>query len=286
MRRVLLVGASGRVGRMVLHHWQHLAGCVQVMPQYRQPTAKMALVWDPLTGVAPLLTEVDQNGPFDVMIVLAGATPRAGVALDLNAKIAASCVDAAARAGIRRVLLASSSAVYGVGDGRAFSEAAACQPVNEYGMSKRDMEIACTAWRKDGMDLCHLRIGNVAGADALLVNIAKAGPQEPVEIDIFDDDRGPHRSYIGARTMAEVLQTLCLHRGALPAVLNIAAPTPISMDQLAEAAGHPWQRRRPSATAHQHIVLDCTALAKLHTFTPADSDPVEMVRQWKETLLS
>lgn len=285
-RRILLVGASGRVGGMVLHHWQHLQGGTRIIPQFRNAEPEGGLVWDPLTGAEPLLTAVQQSGAFDAMVVLAGATPGSGVDLHLNTQIAEGCVSAAAKAGIRRVLLASSSAVYGAGDGRPFSEFSDCNPVNDYGLSKLQMERACGAWRKDGMDLCYLRIGNVAGADALLLNIAKASPAEAIEIDIFEDGRGPFRSYIGVKTMAKVLQTLCMRVDTLPPVLNVASPEPISMEQLADAAEHPWHPRQPSATAHQNIVLDCAALAALHRFTPADSDPAEMVSQWKATLLS
>lgn len=279
--RVLLIGASGRVGRMVLHHWRRLPPKVHLTPQYRQPVAHGCLVWDPLTGPEALVGTTER---FDAMVVLAGATPGLGRDLSANKTLADACLTAALKAGISRVLLASSSAVYGAGHGAPFSEQVPCLPVNDYGLAKLEMEQACARWRQSGLEVCCLRIGNVAGADALLLNIATSAPEAAIELDAFSDGYGPIRSYIGARTMASVLQSLCLHTSRLPPVLNLAAPAPISMDALADAARHPRILRAAPDHAHQYITLDCSLLSSLHEFDAADSQPEEMIRQWKDTL--
>lgn len=284
--RVLLVGSSGHVGQMVLHHWQRNPAATPITPQFRGTGAGGSLVWDPLEGALPLVNAVQSSGGFDTMIMLGGVTPRQGKNLGVNTTLAEACLSAASKAGIRRVLLASSSAVYGAGDGTAFTEHAPCNPANDYGASKLEMEQACARWRESGIDLCVLRIGNVAGADALLMNISDAGSAEAIEIDIFTDGRGPVRSYIGTKTMAQVLQSLCLYPSALPQILNVAAPMPLSMDTLADAAGHPWRRRTPSERALQNITLDCSTLETLHKFSALDIRPNEMVRQWKDTFTS
>jgi len=281
---VLLVGASGHVGRMVLHHWQSSLGAARITPQFRGTGPAGSLVWDPLKGALPLVDAVKVSGGFDTMIMLGGVIPGPGKKLNINTKLADACLSAASQAGIGRVLLASSSAVYGAGNGTAFTEKAHCNPANDYGAAKLEMEQACAPWRESGIDLCLLRIGNVAGADALLLNIAEAGPKESVEIDIFPDGRGPIRSYIGAHTMVQALQSLCHYPSALPRVLNVAAPVPLSMDALADAAGHPWRQRTASKRTYQNITLDCSRLASLHPFNAIDSRPNEMVRQWKDSL--
>lgn len=281
--RVLLLGASGRVGRMVLHHWRQTSAGLACVPQFRAAGTPGSLVWDPLLGPEPLLDMADALGGFAAMVMLAGVTPGSDKPLALNTLLAEASLRAAAKAGIPRVLLASSSAVYGAGDGAPLAESSPCNPINDYGIAKLEMERACAPWREGGLDLCCLRIGNVAGADALLLNIARAARQEAIEIDIFDDGRGPVRSYIGAQTMASVLQSLCLHSGTLPAALNLAAPNPVSMDALADAAGQPWRGRTPAGPAPQSITLDCTALSKLHDFNPKDSAPEELVLQWRKT---
>lgn len=278
---VLLVGASGRVGQMVAFHWRQRFSDLTLIRQFRrQVDAEGALIWDPLAGSDALLQAASETGGFRAMIVVTGVTPGPGKDLDLNQTLAEACLNAAAQTEIPRVLLASSSAVYGVGS--AFLETSTCAPINEYGAAKLRMEQASALWHDKGIDLCILRIGNVAGADALLLNVASATPDQVIEIDVYQDGRGPVRSYIGAQTLVEVLQSLCLHPAPLPTVLNIGTPQPVSMDALADAAGQPWRARIAGTPSAQTITLDCTLLASLHSFTIKESDPANMVRQWRE----
>jgi UDP-glucose 4-epimerase len=278
---ILLVGASGRVGRMVMTHWSDFSDRAMLLPQYRSACPKGGLIWDPLDGPEPLLDAAYQIGGFGTLVVLAGVTPGQGKVLGMNRVIAEACMRAAKKAEISRVLLASSSAVYGLGDGRPFSEDMPCDPANDYGRAKLEMEQACVAWRDAGVDVCCLRIGNVAGADALLLNIAKSKMSDAVTIDLFEDGRGPLRSYIGPRTMAAALQSLCDHPDLLPEVLNFALPAPVHMEALARAAKHPWRKRYSPKTPYQNITLNCTALSLLHHFAACDALPETMIEQWK-----
>lgn len=278
---ILLTGASGRVGRMLCACWQDVAPGLGLIPQYRRAAPPVALAWDPLDGPGALLTHIAETGRRPAAIVaLAGVTPGPGRDLGLNRHIAEATLDAGLRAGVARVLLASSSAVYGAGGSIPFTEDAPRAPVNAYGSAKLEMETACAPWRARGLDICAMRIGNVAGADALLLNVARAGPGGAVVIDRFADGGGPVRSYIGPATLAAVLATLCRHPGPLPEALNIAAPGPVAMTALAQAAGAHIETRPAPRDAHQHITLDCRRLAALHRFAPGDGTPAEMVRQW------
>jgi nucleoside-diphosphate-sugar epimerase len=265
---------------MVLRHWRDAAPSrVEIIAQYRHGTRADGLRWDPLDGADALLAFLGRTGVrVSAVVALAGVTPGGARDLSRNRAIAEATLAAAAAAGIGRVLIASSSAVYGVGE--ALDEESPCAPANAYGAAKLEMEAACMPWRDRGVDVCVLRIGNVAGADALLVNVARG--DAPITLDIFADGAGPLRSYIGPQSMAEVLETLTRHHGPLPAILNLAAPHPITMAALAQAAGATIRPRPAPATAHQRITLDCSRLAALHRFRAADSDPAEMVRQWQE----
>jgi len=279
---ILLTGASGRVGRMVCHHWPAVAPDLALTPQYRRDAPHGALLWDPGDGPGALLARMDRTGErFGAVVALAGVTPGPGRDPSLNREIAEATLEGAWRAGVRRVLLASSSAVYGPGDGRPFDEEAPCAPVNAYGDAKRDMEEACAPWRARGLDICCLRIGNVAGADALLLNLGRAGPDTPVRIDRFADGGGPVRSYVGPATLAAVLATLCRAPGPLPRVLNVASPAPMAMTALADAAGARVEMRPAPDGAHQRITLDCSRLAARHGFGPRDGTAAEMIRQWQ-----
>lgn len=280
---ILLTGASGRVGRMLCASWAEVAPGLALLPQYRGSAPSGAVSWDPLEGPDALLAHVAEAGRPLAILALAGVTPGPGRDLTLNRTLAEETLDAALQAGVRRVLLASSSAVYGAGDGAPFAEEAARAPVNAYGAAKLEMEEACTPWRARGLDICALRIGNVAGADALLLNVAGAGRGGAVVIDRFADGGGPVRSYIGPATLAAVLATLCRHPGPLPGALNIAAPEPVAMTALAQAAGARAESRPAPVDAHQRITLDCRRLGALHRFVPEDSTAAEMVRQWRAT---
>lgn len=275
----LFVGASGRVGRMLLRYWRHQppAG-LHVLAQSRDTTG--AVMWSPLDGPEGLVDWVAQNGPIDGMFAFAGVTPAAGADLSLNAALVTASLAAADAAGIGRVLVASSSAIYGAGDGTAMDESAALAPANDYGRAKIAAETACQPWRDKGLTVSCLRIGNVVGADALLLNTRTATPEKPLRLDVFDDGRGPIRSYIAPGTMARVLETLALAQH-LPAVLNLAAPQAVTMESLVAQTVAPWLGSPAPATAFQHITLDCSRLGGLFPFEPSDSDPKSMVADWQ-----
>lgn len=288
---VLLVGASGRVGRLVVHHWPKSVPLLA--SQRRAAPGGAALLWSPPDGPGALLEWLAQTGATpSALVMLAGVTPAPGISeaeLQGNRTLAMACLAAAQTAGIQRVLLASSSAVYGVeAKGQPFAETALPAPLSPYGRAKLAMEAVAEPYRQAGLDVVSLRIGNVAGADALLYPLTAAlrtsAPRTAVRIDTFADGLGPLRSYIGPQTMARVLASLSLFPGRLPEALNLAAPRPVRMAALAAAAGWPCEMVPAPATAHQSITLDCSRLARLCPMVEKDSDPAAMVAQWKATL--
>lgn len=269
-KRILLVGSGGRIGRMISYNWtQMLPSGQSFIRQGRVqdwPTDSSSLQWDPANGVAALCTWVDRFGPIDVMFILSGVVPAPGCDLSLNTTIAQTCLDGAKAAGIRRVLLSSSSAVYGAYKNLPYKETDYTKPVNAYGEAKLTMEALGRSYVTDDFEVSALRIGNVAGADALLLNRAKATADRPLLIDRFQDGSGPSRSYIGPKTLARVCQTLTTTLSRLPAVINVAAPEPLKMEELAIAANIPWTYKPAPSTAHQNITLDCGNLTLLHEF--------------------
>jgi len=166
--------------------------------------------------------------------------------------------------------------VYGRGAGRPVPEDAPLAPVTPYGIAKRDMEAACAPYRDGGLEVCCLRIGNVLGADALMINAA-AGL--PLTIDRFADGNGPVRSFIGPQSLARVLETLVALPEPLPKVLNVGAPRPTEMTAIADAAGLLWRWQPAPDGALQDLRLDCTRLARLHAFDPGENTPEGMVDQ-------
>lgn len=268
INQTLVVGASGRVGRLLARAWE-LAGQAPTL-QHRGaalPSDLPQLEWHPLSAA------VLQPVRFRALIVLAGAVRGD---LGLNAQLAEACCAAAVQAGIGQVLLASSSAVYGVNGGQACREDTPTHPVNDYGRAKLEAEAVADRWRARGLAITALRIGNVAGADALLGGMQ---PGQPTKVDCFADGTGPVRSYIGPITLADVLARLLGQD--LPPVLNIAAPNPVAMADLAQAAGADWRYQAAPVTAYQRITLDCGQLAQHYRFTERQSDAAAMVAEWQ-----
>lgn len=285
-RRWLFTGANGRIGRMMFRHWQSHPPAAHLIWQtrglrtvpYVPGSVDRALAWDILEEPLP-----EDIGPIDCILGFAGVTPTTGSNLELNAALAESTLSAADRAGINRVLITSSSAVYGTSpDGTPLSEDYPINPRNDYGRSKVAMETVCALWRSRGLEVCCLRIGNVAGADALLLN-AVTGAGKNLIIDNFADGAGPWRSYVGPETLAKITAALASYPGALPEVINIAAPNPVSMADLARAAEFNWSWQTAPASARQRITLDVGRLERLYQFAQADSDPAEMISQWHRT---
>lgn len=292
-KRFVFLGASGRIGHLLRAVWPaSIASDLRVDWQFRsaQPTIPNAFVWSDLADIKPLLDHAKSVDGLDGLFIFLGAS-RAGDKTDvdqmaINVSLVDQALQAAAAAEIPRVLIASSSAVYGGGDGVPFDESSALHPVNAYGMAKRDMEALCVARAAEyGIEVCLLRIGNVAGADALL------GPTEgwqsgdtPRLLDIYPDGDGPRRSYIGPESLADVLRCLALQSQPLPQVINVAAPMSVSMKALLEAAAVDWEPRSVSASPLQDIVLDCERLATLTDIKDSDGAANGLVAQWRSAL--
>ena len=280
--RVLVLGSSGRIGTMLRGCW-----AVQSDPAteftFQTRRADENHPADFLWDVADAPPQVLIDAPtFDCMIVLSGVVPRPDADFTLNAAIGTASITAAARLGIGTVLLASTSAVYGTHSDAPFHEEDTPHPLNDYGRSKLEMEATSRDCAQAlGIKLCCLRIGNVAGADVLLLNGAALGPSGKLSLDCFTDGGTPVRSYIGPQTLAEVLISLIRARDDLPAVLNVAAPRPVSMLALTQAAEFPVTLTPAQTDRHQHVTLDCSALSALHRFGPSASTPAGIVRQWQ-----
>lgn len=252
LRSALILGASGRIGQML----RHVGLCgLAARWQYRsQVKHDDAIAFDPLRQRADL-------SHFDVVLCLAGVTTGRPADLGKNTDLAEAAVDIGLATGARRVFIASSAAVYG----RAQSplrEDAALQPVSPYGCAKAAMEDATfRRAAQSNLPVTILRIGNVAGADALLGQRI-AGP---LSLDRFADGQGPRRSYIGPADLAMVLQVLLLdavQNRDLPSVLNLALPPSVAMADLLQAAGLSFNWRPAPDIALPVVELDTSLLSQ------------------------
>ncbi|MEP1767364.1 MAG: NAD-dependent epimerase/dehydratase family protein [Sulfitobacter sp.] len=268
---VLMLGADGRMGRMLRLHWP-AGGALRGQSRRAVPDL---LQFDPLTQKSAL--EQASEG-VSVVICLAGVTPAhardTGDAMSLNTDLALAAISAAPAGA--RVLVVSSAAVYGAAEGPQF-EAGVARPVSEYGHAKLTMERAALEAGQGRVSV--LRIGNVAGADAIL-----GGWRAGMMIDRLPDGSTPRRSYIGPRSLAHVMHKLCW-APVLPDIVNVAAPGVVAMGDLLDAAGLEWSARAPQGSVIPEVALDTKALEALYDFQPAECTACGMVEQWKNGAL-
>lgn len=276
IHRVLVLGATGQIGKILRTCWPRLgAGADQVIWQARKGEAAPGqAVFDPLTAADSLPRAVMQ---VSTILCLSGVTParaaQGGVMAD-NARLAQAAIRAGAKSGAR-VLLASSAAVYGNQPG-ALDETGPLAPMSEYGRAKVEMEQSGAALAAElGVSVCALRIGNIAGIDAIL-----GGWRPGFRLDRFADGSTPHRSYIGPVTLARVLYDL-RQRDDLPAALNIAAPGAVEMGALLDAAKLAWTPQPAPETAIARVELDITQLQRFTPVTTQDSQPQALVDEWR-----
>ncbi|WP_406870746.1 NAD(P)-dependent oxidoreductase [Thioclava sp. 'Guangxiensis'] len=262
--RVLAVGATGRLGRLLVPAWRSsafgLTSGLELALQARSEGKGADILFDPLADSVDFRRAAEAA---DVVLCLAGVTPGQDVEMGLNVTLAQAACEAG-KTTERPVILASSAAVYGRGSADLpLAEDGPLAPLSDYGRAKVAMEEMARGYART----CCLRIGNVAGADALLGAEAPAAGRV---LDMFggmaDKPHGPLRSYIGPVTLAQALARLArfLAAGArVPEILNMAEPDLVSMDALLRAAGEPFTPRPAPTEAIERVELDVSRAVAL-----------------------
>ena len=303
---IVVLGATGQLGSILRLEARKSGLEDRFIWHSRQPNIQgnsgTWICWDPASGnrsadqLANRIRDTTGNRPVTVLN-LAGATPAGGnadpdVMNGVNVDVAGLVMEAAKLAGASRVLLASSSAVYGRPkvDQKPFTEICEVSPQNAYGRSKVLMEQLVQA----DVETCILRIGNVAGADALLGQMTDGDTSKPhrFSIDQFASQDGPLRSYIGPESFFRVIMELVNTDQKPPRIVNVASRTPVTMNALLDA----WNNIRPNdliytfnpapPQAIESVVLDTAILQGLirgwSTACSADTIVAETIRHFLE----
>jgi len=267
--RCLITGATGRLGRLLRALW----------PAEDSPPP----IWLARRGDADVLwpgapAPLPDLPPCAAVVEAWGQTSGDAQTLAQNVDLVAQAVKLAHACGAKRVFHISTAAIYG--PGHTMEETRLPAPVNAYGRAKLDMEHAVAALPRDGLRHVILRLANVVGADSLAP--AFQHPERGITLDRFADGTGPRRSYIAPGDLARVLAGLArLATDDLPDLLNIAAPAPVAMEDLAGAADCPiiWRVAPPEAQAE--VSLDTNRLARLLPGAVHHVTPREMLADWR-----
>ena len=269
---LVVLGATGRLGRLIRPVWPKR---IQTTWQARRPQDGYASC--DILGDANRLAPVLQGA--QAVVCLAGITNararQKGASLRDNSRLAQAVVQAAARSGVPRVLLASSAAVYG----RAQSplhEGIEGADLSPYGLAKREMEEAASALGDAyGVEVCNMRIGNVAGADAIL------GDWRPgYALDTFEDGKTPKRSYVGPESLAKTIVALCVADTVEPCV-NVACAGVVAMGDLLDAASLQWVPRPATADTIECVELDTTRLDRFLRLPDDAGRAPNLVAEWR-----
>ncbi|MEL7167582.1 MAG: NAD-dependent epimerase/dehydratase family protein, partial [Pseudomonadota bacterium] len=145
---LVVLGAGGRLGRLLDGFWPNTV--------VRHSHADLDIL-----NTAALTAALRGAG---AVLCLAGVTPGRDRPLSLNTTLAQLTLEAAATAGAGRVFCMSSAAVYGHSAGMLGADAPPT-PTSPYGGAKADMERMAHGHPHPNTVL---RLGNVAGADAIL----------------------------------------------------------------------------------------------------------------------
>ena len=221
--RVLFTGGSGKAGKHVVSYLAAAGHRVLNIDKVRlNHPGVMDLVAD-ITDAGQMYSVMRGYASFDEMesgqgqqvfdaVVHFAAIPSLHLAPDnetyrVNVMGTYNVIEAAAKMGIRKIIIASSETTYGVcfSDGQTdpaflpLDENYPIDPMDSYGMSKRVNEVTAEAFqRRFGIDIYALRIGNVME------------PHEYAEkFPGFAKDPGQRRriafSYVDARDLGQIV---------------------------------------------------------------------------------
>lgn len=281
--QVVVTGSDGKIGRLLRRVWADGAD-LQFQPIWssRRPARPWDVAWDIEQCGAPSFAQ------GAVILHLAGVVRGDAKALQSNRSMARRVCDAALAAGAKHVFLASSAAVYGSST-ETLVEVRAPAPLTAYGRAKLAMERDALCWAQDaGPDaprVTCLRIGNVLGADALFGQISDG--RDIVLDPALESVAGPLRSYIGPKGLAQVLAYLfekAVLGVRLPPILNIAAPDPVYMADLLEAAHLPYRFGPNRPETIPKVCLSTKRLADFVTLPKACARA--MVKDWRDVMAS
>jgi UDP-glucose 4-epimerase len=246
--RILITGGAGFIGSHLVEHFQGTAEIVvldNLRSGYRHNldgldhTFIEGNVTDP-AAVARAMQGVDLVFHLAAMISVPESMARPRECVDINVTGLLHVLEAAESAGVKKLVLASSAAVYGNNPTVPKTEDMTPEPKSPYAITKLDGEYYLEMFRREGrLNTASLRFFNVFGprqdpasayAAAVPIFIRKAIAGE--EITIFGDG-GQTRDFIHVRDIVAALVHAATHPD-LTGTFNVGYGTSMTVNELAD----------------------------------------------------
>lgn len=269
---MIVTGAGGKLGRLLRAAWGETPD-EGICPVWTGRGKDMEVQWDILSGPVPSLPR------GAVVLHLAGVVRGTDDQLRRNSAMVAPLLQACQQIRARALLFVSTAAVYGTGPNLA-NEDDQPAPASAYGLAKATAERV--AFGQAEIAVSVLRLGNVPGADALLG--LRSDDADIILDPVSGRDGGPVRSWIGPRSLANVIAALS--KLDLPPILNVAAGPPLPMAALLQASGRRWRYGPPNPLVVADAVMDTRRLQALVPVPTTTAVDLAAQAEWARGVLA
>jgi len=239
MSRYLVTGGAGFIGSHLVHTLLDQGADVRVLDNFstgkRENLSGLAGRLDVLEGdvrdqaaVEKAVRDVDIVFHQAAFVSVPESMQKPQICFDVNVTATVALFDAARAAGVQRVVVASSAAVYGESDALPLKETTQTQSLSPYAASKRTIEIYAQLYTQAlGLDVVALRYFNVYGprqrpdsmyAAAVPIFVRRLLDGKPVTI--FGDG-GQTRDLINIRDVVRANLIAAEHPNAPGQVFNV-----------------------------------------------------------------
>ena len=257
IKRVLVTGGAGFIGSHLVERLLADGHAVRVLDDFstgRRENLAFARPADPLeviegdirdaAAVRAAMVGVDAIFHEAALVSVPRSVESPELSCDINAHGTARILDAARGAGVRRVVYASSAAVYGDADGAPVSERTAARPLSPYGLDKLYTEqLGALYHALYGLETVPLRYFNVFGprqdpsspySGVISIFVARLLAGRPLTI-YGDGEQSRDFVYVGDVVDANMRAMFGAFAG--PAPLNVARGGRVTINELAALLG-------------------------------------------------
>lgn len=246
--KILVTGGSGFVGSHIVQHYQNLADEIRVLDNLRTGYRKnldgfkCTFIEGSVTDreiVRKAVQDVDYVFHLAALVSVPESMAKPGECVDINVHGLLNVLEEASAAGVKKIVLASSAAIYGDNPTVPKLETMLPEPKSPYAITKLDGEYFLNMFQQEGrLETVALRFFNVFGprqdpkgayAAAVPIFIEKAVKNE--DITIFGDG-GQTRDFVFVKDIVGAL-VFAAETPGVTGVFNAGYGGQITIEELA-----------------------------------------------------